>query len=165
MSDVRRRLATLALVLLACGRTDQGPDGGLDAGAAVDAGVDAGAAQVCLAPRPSCGWPGTWDVTASLAPAFDAGGFSPCLPLPALAWVLAVDDTWCSTSDVAWAQDGGCAVHFSASFTTSNPSETYRHSTRVLLDLVDGGVAGTGTYELTGGSNCTVPVTAAGARR
>lgn len=156
------RLALPCLLLLAaCG----GPavvDGGVDAG-----GSDGGTLS-CLDARGACEWPGRWSASAALAADYDAGGFSPCLPLPTLEWTLALDvdgGVWCSASRVAWAGDGGCTLRFEASFSSSNPSATYRHAIALALDAADGGLSGAGTYTLTGGSNCTVPLDATGARR
>lgn len=151
------------LLLAACGASP-GADAGADAG--VDGGADAGASW-CLDARAACEWPGRWSVSASLARDYDAGGFSPCLPLPPLDWTLALDadgGAWCSASQVTWAAGAGCALRFEASFSSSNPSETYRHAIALTLDAADGGLSGAGTYTLTGGSNCVVPLDATGAR-
>jgi hypothetical protein len=149
----------VSATVLACSGAP-GPSDGADGGA------DAGPTS-CLDARPACAWPGRWTVRAHLAPDFDAGGFSPCLPLPTLAWTVAVDDargtSWCSDAQLSWAADAGCALRFEDAFTSSNPSETYRHATALVLELDDGGVRGDGTYTLTGGSNCVVPVMASGA--
>lgn len=155
------RVLPLALIALAACGAPAGSDAG------VDGGFDAGAAVTCIPSRLSCEWPGRWHVAAALAEGFDAGGFSPCLPLPPLDWTFSLspdDGALCTEATVAWADDAGCALDFRAAFTSTNPSEQYRHAVVLALDAADGGVSGGGTYELTGGSHCTVPLTASGAR-
>lgn len=165
MTGCRMRMRlTAALVFLfaACGVSPPGVDGGSDAG------LDAGPAPAsCVDARPWCDWAGRWQVAAQLAADFDAGGFTPCLPLPALGWTFSLDrdgGAWCSDATLAWVDDAGCTLGFRAGFSSSNPSEQYWHAIALALEPADGGVTGRGTYELTGGSNCTVPLEAAGAR-
>lgn len=153
---MQRVLPLTFVVFAACG-----------APAVSDAGADAGVSVTCIPSRLSCEWPGRWHVAASLAADFDAGGFSPCLPLPALDWTWSLspdDGALCTEATVAWADDAGCTLSFRAAFTSANSSEQYWHTVALALDTADGGVTGAGTYELTGGSNCTVPLTASGAR-
>ncbi|MEW5742332.1 MAG: hypothetical protein AB1938_25670 [Myxococcota bacterium] len=165
---MKRALLLLLCLFAGCGRDapvdDAGVDAGLDAGHTTDASTDAG--WRCIAARASCDWPGRWNVVATLAPSFDAGGFSPCLPLPPLEWEVALladgGASWCSTSQVSWADDAGCRLFFHDGFTTTNPSETYNHSIDLALSRTDGGVTGDGAYTLRGGSNCAVPLIASG---
>lgn len=163
---MRRALLLSLWLLSACGRNAPFPDdAGADAGTTGDAGTTVDAGWRCLEARVSCAWPGRWNVLASLAPGFDAGVFSPCLPLPPLEWELSIAadaGAWCSTSQLAWAGDAGCGLAFHDGFTSTNPSETYNHSIDLVLSRADAGVTGDGTYTLRGGSNCEVPLVASG---
>ena len=65
--------------------------------------------------------------------------------------------------ELTWASDAGCQLALDYSFSTTNPSETYTHAVHLTLNPVDaGGLVGTGTYTLSGGSNCVVPLDAIG---
>jgi len=150
----------LAGLVVGCG----GPANSTDAGA--DAGADAGTGH-CIDARASCAWPDHWALSAQPASTFDAGGFSPCLPLPSPTWdvvISAEGAAYCSDARLAWASDAGCALLLEDSFTSSNPSETYRHAYALTLELSDAGARGDGSYTLTGGSNCVVPLDASGQR-
>lgn len=149
-----RHTLFLCLFLAACGAP----------ASATDAGTDAGTLH-CNEPR-ACDLIGTWNVAVSLGR--DAGGpFSPCLPLPQLDRTFSLrteGGAWCSTFPVSWAGDAGCALALDYAFTSTNPSETYRHEIHLELSPADGGLAGQGTYRLTSGSNCTEPLTATAGR-
>jgi len=159
-----------------CGHVG-GPDGGSGGGSGGGAGGGAGGGGgsdggACAPSTGASTWPqrtecdllGPWTISMVSDPAWDAGGFSPCLPLPALGRSMSIGQelgTFTTSPDffVHWMEDAGCSLQLDYSFSSSNPSETYCHAVSLQLNLVDvGELFGNGTYQLSGGSNCTGPV-------
>jgi len=177
MTTTRLLVAASALCLmLGCeensvppeGTDGGGQDAGMDAGAGAgtDGGTDGGLDLHGFDGRGCFGVIGKWSIDAGLQAGYDAGGFSPCIPLPALGYDFTISQelgVFYAPLAVGFAGDAGCGLTVDWSFTTTNPSETYTHAIHLELDATDAGLLeGGGTYTLSGGSNCQVPLDAVG---
>jgi len=180
MTASRLLVAAALGLLLGCETNSIPPappvDGGQHADAGADAGLDGGSDggapdggdggwQLHAFPSRNCDVLGRWAIDAGLQAGFDAGMGSPCLPLPPLGTEFLVTQELgmlYAPLNVSFAEDAGCRLAVSWAFDTSNASENYHHAVQLELDPVDAGLEGGGTYTLSGGSNCQVPLEAVG---